>query len=163
MGRNAGIGYLGAIPWHCPADMAHFARLTRGAGNNAVVMGRATWDSLGRKPLVGRDNIVMSRNPTAALGDTKSASSFDEVIDMCRETDYDDVWIIGGAQVYSAALESGACSSCHLTLIPRDTKSDTYFPVMALARNGWTRNSVSPLDDEGDVLCHVFIPRPHSS
>ena len=93
MGRNAGIGYLGAIPWHCPADMAHFARLTRGAGNNAVVMGRATWDSLGRKPLVGRDNIVMSRNPTAALGDTKSASSFDEVIDMCRETDYDDVWI----------------------------------------------------------------------
>jgi len=163
MGRNAGIGYRGALPWRCSADMAHFARLTRGSGNNAVVMGRATWDSLRRRPLVGRDNIVISRDPAsiAAMSPgVTAAGSFDAVKSLCDKAGYDDVWVIGGAQVYALALGDGACSSCHITMIPHDAQSDTYFPVSALAR-GWVRESVVDIHD--GVECHLFVPRPHES
>jgi dihydrofolate reductase len=92
------IGREGALPWHLPEDLAHFRALTRGA---AVVMGRATWESLPERfrPLPGRRNLVLSRQPgylapgaevrgslTAALADVEGP-----------------VWVIGGAQVYAQA------------------------------------------------------------
>lgn len=165
MGKNAGIGYRGGLPWHCPKDMAHFARLTKGNGNNAVLMGRETWNSLKCNPLTGRDNIVLSRAPeTVNISATgvKIAKSFNDAITLCDEAEYDDVWIIGGAQIYTQALSNKLCASCHLTIMPYNAVSDTYFPTSSLV-NGWRQQSIYDIDTNNSVSCHVFVPKTHIS
>lgn len=98
--RGGVIGRDGGLPWHLPEDLAHFRALTRGA---TVVMGRATWESLPERfrPLPGRRNVVLSRRadfqPTGADVRADLAAALAEATDAT-------VWVIGGAQVYAAAL-----------------------------------------------------------
>lgn len=96
--RNRVIGASGAIPWHLPEDMAHFKALTMGS---TVVMGRATWDSLPERfrPLPGRHNIVLTRQPEWSVDGVEAAASLDQALSAA-----DDIWVIGGAAVYAAAL-----------------------------------------------------------
>ena len=95
---NGVIGTDGALPWHLPEDMAHFRALTTGA---TVVMGRRTWESLPPKfrPLPGRRNVVLSRQPSY---DAPGAEIRADLTEAIAETG--DVWVIGGAAVYAAAL-----------------------------------------------------------
>ncbi|KIQ15967.1 dihydrofolate reductase [Rhodococcus sp. MEB064] len=93
------IGKDGTIPWRVPEDMAHFREVT---GTGRVVMGRRTWDSLPARfrPLPGRENIVLSRDPSwSADGAVRVASVQDAL-----SADGSDTWIIGGADVYRLAL-----------------------------------------------------------
>ncbi len=93
---NGVIGAANAIPWHIPEDMAHFRAVTAGA---TVVMGRRTWDSLPARfrPLPGRRNVVLTRSITWAVDGATVVHSLDEALTG-------DVWVIGGADVYAAAL-----------------------------------------------------------
>jgi dihydrofolate reductase len=95
---NGVIGRDGTLPWHLPEDMAHFRELTMGA---TVVMGRATWESLPDRfrPLPGRRNVVLSRDPAFTAPGATVVASLDEALAVA-----DDVWVIGGAAVYAAAL-----------------------------------------------------------
>lgn len=98
---NGVIGNAGALPWQLPEDLAHFRELTRGA---TVVMGRRTWDSLSPRfrPLPGRRNIVLTRDPAWAAPGAESAHRLDAALRADAE-----VWVIGGAEVYRAALAHG--------------------------------------------------------
>ena len=123
------IGKQGALPWHLPEDLAHFKALTSG---HIVVMGRKTWDSLPPKfrPLPGRLNIVVSRNPAALelpVG-THAASSIEDALDIAEKVATADqiTWIIGGAEVYSAALPF--CDELHLTLVNGIHEGDARLP-----------------------------------
>ena len=123
------IGKQGALPWHLPEDLAHFKALTSG---HIVVMGRKTWDSLPPKfrPLPGRLNIVVSRNPAALelpVG-THAASSIEDALDIAEKVATADqiTWIIGGAEVYSAALPF--CDELHLTLVYGIHEGDARLP-----------------------------------
>jgi len=93
------IGLHGALPWHVPEDLAHFRRVT---GGSAVIMGRATWDSIPEqfRPLPGRDNIVLSRG----LGELPGAVVVAGIGEALAAVAGRDAWVIGGAQVYSAFL-----------------------------------------------------------
>lgn len=96
--RDRVIGAGGGIPWRIPGEQALFKRRTMGS---TVVMGRSTWESLpaARRPLPGRRNVVLSRDPGFVAQGAETAGSVDEVL-----AKYDDVWVIGGAGVYEAFL-----------------------------------------------------------
>jgi dihydrofolate reductase len=97
---NGVIGRQGTLPWHLPEDLKHFRNLTSGT---TVVMGRGTWDSLPEKvrPLPGRRNIVLTKNARWAAPGANVAHSLAEALSSADG----DVWVIGGASVYAAALE----------------------------------------------------------
>ncbi|WP_129788002.1 dihydrofolate reductase [Promicromonospora panici] len=100
------IGAGGDIPWRVPEDFAHFKRTTAG---HPVVMGRLTWESLPKRPLPGRTNIVVSsRGPHGvpdAGDDAVPAGSIGEALDVAADAPGgDEIWIIGGSQLYSEAL-----------------------------------------------------------
>lgn len=110
--RNGGIGYKGCIPWNnSPQYYTLFSKLTRGDGNNAVLMGMHTYDNLMMtycKPLSGRANLVMSTDTYdthySPYGNVKGFNNMDAVISHCNTNNYDDIWIIGGEKVFSEFL-----------------------------------------------------------
>jgi len=119
MGNNRAIGLNGRMPWHLPAELQHFKRATMG---KAIVMGRKTWQSIGR-PLPGRQNIVVSRN-TGFLAD--GADVCDSLEAAVEISEADEVMVIGGGQLYAAALP--LAQGMILTLIDIEPEADTWFP-----------------------------------
>lgn len=117
MSRNRAIGIEGSIPWHIPEDLKFFKRTTLG---HIIVMGRKTYDSLG-KPLPGRENWVVSRD--AEIPGVRVLRSFDEI---GESTDGRRVYLIGGAQLYASLLPK--CSEILLTRVDREVEGDTFFP-----------------------------------
>jgi len=99
MAENGVIGNSGAIPWRITEDMKRFKALTVG---KAVVMGRKTWDSLPRKPLTDRINIVVTRQAGWSASGAVTASSLDDALDKAGNAA--DVMVIGGGEIYRAAL-----------------------------------------------------------
>ena len=96
---NGVIGADGRLPWHLPDDLAHFRRVTTG---NVVVMGRKTFESIGR-PLPRRTNIVVTRQPDWTAEGVITASSLTEALDVAEEYD-GDAMVIGGSQIYALAM-----------------------------------------------------------
>ena len=96
--QNRTIGRDNTLPWKLAGDLAHFKRTTLG---HPIIMGRKTWDSLGR-PLPGRRNIVISRDRTKAAAGAEFVASLDEALE--RLAPNEDAYIIGGAQIYQQAL-----------------------------------------------------------
>ena len=119
MSLNRVIGAGNKIPWHLPEDFKWFKQLTTG---NVVVMGRKTFESIG-KPLPNRETIILSRWQFAYPGvRTVSDLSQIDVVHEARE-----VFICGGAQVYAQALP--LCSDLYLTLVKREVEGDAFFPA----------------------------------
>lgn len=105
--RRRVIGREGALPWHLPQDMAHFRQATAGC---AVIMGRKTWDSLPPRfrPLPGRVNIVITRQPGWSAPGARPAASLPQALALCPPQA--GAWVIGGAQIY-AGSSAGAKAS----------------------------------------------------
>jgi dihydrofolate reductase len=116
---NRTIGKDGQLPWHLPADLRHFRRLTWG---HPVIMGRRTFESMG-KPLPGRTNIVVTRGAFAHPG-VQVARSVEEALALAAGDD--EAFVAGGAEIYRAALP--LADRLYLTEIDRDFPGDTHFP-----------------------------------
>ena len=111
--ENRVIGRDNTLPWKLPGDLAHFKRSTLG---HPILMGRKTWDSLGR-PLPGRSNIVISRNPDFAAPGATVVPTLEAALAACGEVE--QAFVIGGAQIYAQALPLAQripVSYTHLTL-----------------------------------------------
>ena len=119
MAENNVIGGNNALPWSLKADMDRFKKLTLGW---PCVMGRKTWESLPKRPLPGRPNIVISRS--LKLTGAKVFPSLKDAIDHCAE--YEKVFICGGASVYAEALP--LANRIELTVIHRQYEGDAFFP-----------------------------------
>ena len=117
MAKNGVIGKEGAIPWRIADDLKRFKQLTMG---KPVVMGRRTWDSLPRKPLAGRDNIVVTRQTDWSAEGAIALHSLAEALD--REV---DISVIGGGEIYREAL--ARADRIELTEIHRDFDGDAVF------------------------------------
>lgn len=113
------------MPWHLPEDLAHFKRLTSGS---PVVMGRKTWDSLPARfrPLPGRRNIVITRQPDWQEDGVQRAASLQEALQMCVQDA--TVWVMGGAQIYAQALP--LADRVEVTEIAQDFEGDAFAPVL---------------------------------
>uniref|UniRef100_UPI00358E4AEF dihydrofolate reductase-like n=1 Tax=Myxine glutinosa TaxID=7769 RepID=UPI00358E4AEF len=144
---NMGIGWNGNLPWHSKSlvkEMKFFTRLTSAAAEgkqNAVIMGRKTWESIPDKykPLRNRINVVLSRTlshppPGAHYQATGLSNALEQLSepDICCRIDL--VWIIGGSSIYKEALMHPACHRIFITRILHDFEADTFFPHIDLHR-----------------------------
>jgi dihydrofolate reductase len=129
--RGGVIGRAGSIPWRLPEDVAHFKELTTG---HAVVMGRKTWDSIPERfrPLPGRRNMVVTRNPEWQAEGAQRASSLEEALELL--VDEAHVFVVGGAEIYAAALPFA--DELVLTEIDLEAEGDTHFPAWDPAEFG---------------------------
>ncbi|RMG12375.1 MAG: dihydrofolate reductase [Deltaproteobacteria bacterium] len=121
VGRHRVIGKAGDLPWHLPEDLKHFKATTMG---HALIMGRRTFDSIGR-PLPGRRCIVVSRQADLAIPGAEVAHSLEAAIALARRTD-PMPFVIGGGMLYEAALP--LATHLYLTEVDRAVDGDTYFP-----------------------------------
>lgn len=121
---NGVIGADGAIPWHLPEDLARFKALTEGC---PVIMGRKTWDSLPAKvrPLPGRINLVLSRQDGLSLDGALVFKTLEQAFSFCDG--HDDVWVIGGAQLYELALPRAV--RAEVTSVDTIVQGDAFAPV----------------------------------
>ncbi|MGI5346847.1 dihydrofolate reductase [Streptomyces sp. CA-250714] len=140
---NGVIGAGNAIPWRLPEDMAHFKATTLG---HPVVMGRKTWDSLPPRfrPLSGRRNIVVTRDPKWVAEGAEGAGSITEALELAAEPLHPAAptaaWVIGGGEIYRAAL--GYATTLSVTEIDSTVHGDTYAPTpdptwKVTEDNGW--------------------------
>ena len=125
--KNGVIGARGKLPWHLPEDLKHLKKLTL---NHPVIMGRRTWESLG-KPLPDRENIVISRKPGFEAPGASIATSVEGAIALCAGEPV--AFVLGGSEIYAAALP--LADGLVLTEIHEEYEGDTYFP--AWDRKGW--------------------------
>mgnify|MGYP001823962506 FL=1 len=119
MARNRAIGIRGAMPWHLPRELRHFKETTMG---KPIVMGRKTWESIGRA-LPGRQNLVVSRNPEFRADGCEITQSLEAAVRQARG---DEVMVIGGGQLYVQALP--VADRMVLTLVDCEPDADTWFP-----------------------------------
>jgi len=125
--ENGAIGRQGDLLCHLPADMKHFKEVTMG---HSIVMGRKTFESFPRRPLPGRQNIVITRNSAWQYPGATAVHSVDEAIAAAETT---DVFIIGGADVYEQTLP--LVDVLHLTVIhARWATADAFFPPLDMSQ-----------------------------
>jgi len=117
--RNGVIGRGNELPWRLPADLGHFKRITMG---HPILMGRRTWDSIGR-PLPGRQNLVLTRDPAFTATGARIVHSLQQAL---REASPGPLMVIGGAELYRACLP--AAQVLHLTEVEADVEGDVRFP-----------------------------------
>lgn len=125
--RNGVIGDNGRMPWHLPDDFAYFKQMTK---NKPVIMGRKTWESLPVRPLVGRKNLILTKN----YGYKASGAFVYTNLDVClaaasamaEESGASEIMVMGGAQVYAEVLPFA--DKIYLTKVDADLEGDTYFP-----------------------------------
>ena len=123
LSENGVIGRDNAIPWHYPADMKHFRRVTRG---HAVVAGRKTYETFQARPLPQRRNFVLTRNPAYSVAEgVVVCTSLAEVLRRARGSE--KLFVLGGAQIYALALP--LADEMILTHLPIEVEGDAYFPA----------------------------------
>ncbi|WP_432797847.1 dihydrofolate reductase [Poriferisphaera sp. WC338] len=122
MSENRVIGREGDLPWHLPDDMRWFVKQTKG---HAVIMGRGNFESIGEKPLPGRRNIVISRNPDYEVAGVEVVATIEQAIELAREGD-DEPFVIGGEAIYRLALPYA--TRMYLTLVHAEVEGDRLFP-----------------------------------
>ena len=129
LAQNRVIGRDNQLPWHLPADLKHFKAKTLG---KPIIMGRKTWDSLGR-PLPGRLNLVVSRQAGLQLEGAEVFPSLEAAIvradEWAREQGVDELMLIGGAQLYEQGL--ALAKRLYLTRVALQPEGDAWFPVFA--------------------------------
>lgn len=147
MSRNFVIGKDNKLLWYIPEDFKHFKRVTMG---KPVIMGRKTYLSIG-KPLPGRTNIVITSKPDEIEGDVIIAATLEEGLvkatGIAQQTNVDEIFIIGGGQIYEAALP--ITDRIYLTVINQDFEGDTFFP------------QINPQEWSEDIITTAEAPVPY--
>ncbi len=158
--KNGVIGRSGELPWRLAADMRRFRALTLG---KPVIMGRKTWQSLPRRPLPGRLNLVLSRQPEFEAGGAIVCEDFAEALEIAREQAAEDgvgeVCVIGGADLFALALPRA--QRIYLTEIDGDPAGDVTMPP--LDETGWreaSREAVAAGPDDEYATVFRVLERP---
>ena len=123
--KNNGIGLNNQLPWNIPEDLKRFAEITKGSGNNAIIMGRNTHESIG-KILPDRFNIVLST--TKKFEGLETCDSLESALTLCKDKKFDDIFIIGGQSVYEEALNKKLVHKIYATEINKEFECDRFFP-----------------------------------
>jgi dihydrofolate reductase len=150
MSENRVIGKNNTLPWRLPEDLKYFKRTTMGS---SVIMGRKTWDSIG-KVLPGRTNIIVTRSPTLQIERVKMALSVPEAIELAEHAAFidgsDEAFIIGGAELYSEAMPFA--DRFYLTRVHAEVEGDTFLQSFdeaawrEISRKEYRKSDLNPLD-----------------
>lgn len=149
MARNRMIGRDGRLPWRLPADLAYFKQVTLG---HPVIMGRRTWESIG-KALPGRLNIVVSRNPDYRAPGATVVGSLDDAWKAAG--DAEEAHVIGGTSLFAEALP--IADRIHLTEVQAEVQGDTWFPEFD--RTQWSEEVVAmqPRDERHEHSFRIVL------
>ena len=133
-----GIGKKGQLPWHLALDLKHFKEITTTvrdpAKKNAVIMGRKTWESLPQKfrPLSGRVNLVLSKEGNLSLpSGVLCPQSLDNALSQLSSPNIENVFVIGGAQIYAHAIAHPLCQKLYVTHVQGEYGCDAFFPLIS--------------------------------
>jgi dihydrofolate reductase len=122
IGKNNELGKNNDLIWHLPADLKRFKKVTSG---HHILMGRNTFESIG-KPLPNRTTIIITRNDNYFKDGCLIASSIEEAIELAKNDD--EIFIIGGAQVYKQAIENNSVRKLDITIVHESFDADVFFP-----------------------------------
>jgi dihydrofolate reductase len=124
---NRVIGKNNQLLWNLPEDMRFFKNCTWGF---PIIIGRKTFEALGNKPLAGRFNIVISRQPDYSTGspDVQKAENLLQAIDLAKRTDAREIFIGGGGQIYAESI--ALCDTIYMTRVHAQLEGDAFFPVI---------------------------------
>ncbi len=120
--ENNALGKNNDLIWHLPADLKRFKKTTSG---HHILMGRNTFESIG-KPLPNRTTIIITRNEDYVKDGCFIANSLEEALEMANEDD--EIFVIGGAQIYKYALENNLADALDITLVHHKFEADAFFP-----------------------------------
>ncbi|MEH6348042.1 MAG: type 3 dihydrofolate reductase [Bermanella sp.] len=148
--QNRVVGINNTLPWHLPEDLKYFKRTTTG---KAIIMGRKTYDSIGR-PLPNRTNIVISRNTELNVEGVKVVDSLQAAIDLAKEVNLingvEEIMVIGGASIYEEALPQA--DRLYITHVQAEVAGDAYFPEVdfsqwqEVSRDDYVASEGNPYD-----------------
>jgi len=148
-----GIGKDNELLWHIPEDMKRFKRLTFG---NTVIMGEKTWESLPRRPLPGRKNIVLTDDPQECIDCSVTAYSIEDALSKCEKGE--EIFVIGGGSVYRQFMP--IADRLYITHVHRKAPADVYFPEIDL--NIWEvveKVEFKASEDNGISYTYVIYER----
>ena len=137
---NNGIGFKNSIPWFIRNDLKYFSKTTKGNKNNTIIMGRKTWESLPKKPLPNRHNIILSRNVEVDKQIKQMSSenvscfqSSQQALEFCKKNSFDEVWIIGGTEIYKHFYQcfTDDIKKIYITRVKKEYECDVYFPEIS--------------------------------
>ena len=147
---NGVIGRENALPWRLPEDLRHFKRITMG---KPVIMGRRTWDSIGR-PLPGRTNIVITRNPSFAAAGVEVVASLEEALALAGHIaaadGVEEAVVIGGAEIYRAAIPRA--DRLYITEVHARFEGDARLPAI-----DWSQWRETSREDHTGGLNYSFV------
>nr|AIA18204.1 Dihydrofolate reductase [uncultured bacterium] len=151
MSQNRVIGKNNQLPWHMPADLKHFKLLTT---NHAIIMGRKTYETIGR-PLPNRTNIILTRAAHYQAEGCFTANSFEQALEIAAEKNPNqEIFVIGGAQIYQQLLP--LVQHIYLTIIHHDFMGDAFFPEIDKLK--WKElECITHLADEANPYNYSFI------
>lgn len=136
--RDGGLGYKNKLIWNYPEDLQWFKDNTL---NGNVAMGLNTWNSLPKKPLPKRNNIILSNN--LEIVDGIYTTTLNNLLHDYVNEKYDNIWFIGGESIYKQAIQ--ICDELYITHINKNYKCDTYFPK--IDEYFWEKNVIKENDD----------------
>ena len=145
MNKDRVIGLNGDLPWHYSADLKRFKRLTTG---HTIVMGRLTWESIGSKSLPNRRNIVISRS---TVDNVECYTSINDALESCE---YDDIWFIGGGQIYRAAFS--LLNLLDVTWVPDTVQDPTAITFPEIPEHEWRLVDSSPLEEDPRLVNSIY-------
>lgn len=143
--KNRVIGNNNSLIWKLPADLKRFKQITTG---NTIVMGRKTYESIG-KPLPNRRNIIITRDTNYLVDNCEIVNSIEEALMLCNN----DCFIIGGGEIYKQSID--IADKIYLTLVQEDFEGDTYFPEIGKEWTKVIREDFEP--DEKNAHKYSFI------
>ena len=129
--ENNGIGYNNSLPWNIKEDLKIFSKLTKGNNNNAIIMGRNTFESLPNNFLPKRDNLILSSSiiidEKREDNIIKTFDNINSIIEFCNTKNYQEVWIIGGQLIYESFLRKNIVNKLFITKINKKYLCDKFF------------------------------------
>ena len=143
------IGQRGRVPWRLPADLRYFKQMTMG---KPVIMGRKTFQSIGR-PLPGRDNIILTRDPIFQAKDCQVVHTVAEALEVAGSGR--EIMVIGGAEIYAAFLS--LADRLYLTIIAAEIEGDTFFPSYPAGEWQTISDIPHPADEKHPYPFHFVI------
>lgn len=146
--RNRVIGRDNTIPWRIRGEQAHFKRVTLG---HPIVMGRKTWESLPRRPLPGRRNMVLTRDESFRADGAEALSDLETALAACAGAA--EVFVIGGAQIYAQALPRA--DRVIATEVDLEVDGDVFFPTLEAAHWREVERVAGPTD--AGQIAHAFV------
>jgi dihydrofolate reductase len=153
LNRQRVIGVENRLPWHLPADLKHFKALTMG---KPIIMGRKTWESIGR-PLPGRENIVVTRQEGYGATGAKVCASLEDALHVARESaerdGLDEIFVIGGETLYRQSLSS--VDRVYVTEVAAEVDGDAFYPE--LDEQDWSEVSRQNFAAEEGAPAYAFV------